>query len=339
MAGRFFGALGNDFAVASAREMRDLLFEVEASVPPRAEGRTNDDRERYCIVHYLRALERAGLIQYPFKLTKGESPDFRVEMGSQLFGLEVTEAASEEHQRAMSVLARSPKGSLLEIDEVRLPKEPLRRPPEAGDQAERLWIEQMLAALQKKTLLLGRPHYQLPEVQLLIYDNTGLGSWTVTDWPARLAEAIREWKDAEPNPGRRFSRCSILRDRILIYDVEAGAELLPVPPSSSLPPLLPLTRLGVSEEGLYAFCHRQHIRKLGFFGSVRGERFGPQSDVDVLVEFEPRYRIGLIRLAEVELELSRLLGRKADLRTVPDLSRYFRDEVVREQTDLAYAAS
>lgn len=101
-----------------------------------------------------------------------------------------------------------------------------------------------------------------------------------------------------------------------------------------------MTRLGVAEHDVQAFCARHQIRKLGFFGSVvetDSDRFGPQSDVDVLVEFEPSARIGLIRLSEIELELSRLLGRKADLRTVPDLSRYFRDEVVHKKTELAYA--
>ncbi len=338
MAESFFASLGNGLTAGSDRKIRDLLSQVDADVPSRVERRTSDDRERYCIVHYLRALERAGLIRYPFKLTKSESPDFQVEMGSQLFGLEVTEAGSEEHQQAMTRLARSPVGSLLEDNVVRGPKEPLVTPPYVGDDEAQLWTAQVLVAIQKKAKLLF-DYQDLPEYQLLIYDNTGLGSWTVTDWPARLAHAIHASEQAVPNSVRRFSNYSILRDRVLMYDVGGSAELLPVPPGLSLPPLLPLTRLGVSEEGLYAFCRRQHIRKLGFFGSVRGERFGPQSDVDVLVEFEPRYRIGLIRLAEVELELTRLLGRKADLRTVPELSRYFRDEVVREHTDLAYAAS
>ena len=56
----------------------------------------------------------------------------------------------------------------------------------------------------------------------------------------------------------------------------------------------------------------------------------PNSDIDLLVEFETGYRIGLIRLAGLELELSALLGRKVDLRTPADLSLYFRDQVLKE---------
>ena len=65
------------------------------------------------------------------------------------------------------------------------------------------------------------------------------------------------------------------------------------------------------------------------FGSVLRGDFRPESDVDLLVEFAPGRVIGLIRLAGIERELSEMLGRKADLRTPADLSRYFRDDVVR----------
>lgn len=77
------------------------------------------------------------------------------------------------------------------------------------------------------------------------------------------------------------------------------------------------------------FCRRHHISKLSFFGSVLRDDFQPNSDVDVLVEFEPEHVPGLFHLARMERELSALLGnRKVDLRTPQDLSRYFRDEVI-----------
>lgn len=86
----------------------------------------------------------------------------------------------------------------------------------------------------------------------------------------------------------------------------------------------------VGEEVLGDFCRRHHIRKLSFFGSVLRDDFRPESDVDVLVEFEPEARVGLITLAGIEIELSQLLGRKADLNTPGFLSRYFRDQVLAE---------
>ncbi|MBI3611560.1 MAG: nucleotidyltransferase family protein [Nitrospirae bacterium] len=84
----------------------------------------------------------------------------------------------------------------------------------------------------------------------------------------------------------------------------------------------------VSKDKIADFCKRHHIRKLSFFGSVLRDDFRPESDVDVLVEFGPGEVVGLIRLAGMELELSKILGRKVDLRTPADLSRYFRDEVL-----------
>jgi len=95
-------------------------------------------------------------------------------------------------------------------------------------------------------------------------------------------------------------------------------------------------KVDIPRAQLAEFCQRNHIRWLALFGSVLRSDFSPQSDIDVLVEFEPGYRIGLIRLAGLELELTDLLGRKVDLRTPADLSRYFRQEVL-DTAEVQYA--
>jgi predicted nucleotidyltransferase len=76
------------------------------------------------------------------------------------------------------------------------------------------------------------------------------------------------------------------------------------------------------------FCRRNRIRKLSLFGSILTPRFRPESDIDILVEFEPGARTTLFDIAGMELELTEKLGRKADVRTPGDLSRYFRDQVL-----------
>ena len=86
--------------------------------------------------------------------------------------------------------------------------------------------------------------------------------------------------------------------------------------------------LGMPAVEIEEFCRRSHIRKLSLFGSVVTPRFGPESDVDILVEFEPGKSPSLFELVGMEQELSARLGRKVDLRTPGDLGRYFRDEVV-----------
>ena len=89
-------------------------------------------------------------------------------------------------------------------------------------------------------------------------------------------------------------------------------------------------QIDILQENIAEFCRKHHIRKLSLFGSVLREDFCPESDVDVLVEFEPRHVPGFIRLAGMELELSKLFeGRKVDINAAQCLSRYFRDEVVR----------
>ena len=95
--------------------------------------------------------------------------------------------------------------------------------------------------------------------------------------------------------------------------------------------------LGVSQEQLEEFCLRHQIRQLALFGSVLRDDFRSDSDVDVLVDFLPEAKIGFFKLASIQRELSRLVGRTVDLRTPKDLSPYFRGDVLRTAVTL-YAA-
>jgi hypothetical protein len=90
-----------------------------------------------------------------------------------------------------------------------------------------------------------------------------------------------------------------------------------------------MAAIGLDREKMAEFCRRHHIRKLSLFGSVLREDFSDDSDVDVLVEFDPEHVPGL-EFFRMENELSELLGRKVDLNTPGFLSRYFRDEVMAE---------
>ena len=84
---------------------------------------------------------------------------------------------------------------------------------------------------------------------------------------------------------------------------------------------------GVTPEVLAAFCHRHHIRKLSLFGSALRDDFGPESDLDSLVEFEPGHTPGFAFFG-MQDELSELFGRTVDLNTPAFLSRYFRQDVL-----------
>lgn len=90
-----------------------------------------------------------------------------------------------------------------------------------------------------------------------------------------------------------------------------------------------MNNIALPSDRLAEFCRRNHIAKLSLFGSVLREDFRPDSDVDVLVEFEEGHTPGFLGLARMEEELSEMMGgRKVDLRTPQDLSRYFREEVL-----------
>ena len=91
--------------------------------------------------------------------------------------------------------------------------------------------------------------------------------------------------------------------------------------------------LELPRQPIAEFCRRNHIRKLALFGSILRSDFLPDSDIDVLVEFEPGYIPGLAFFSMQE-ELSVLVGRKVDLNTPASLSPYFRDEVLHEAVTL-----
>jgi predicted nucleotidyltransferase len=94
-------------------------------------------------------------------------------------------------------------------------------------------------------------------------------------------------------------------------------------------------RIEVPRDQIIDFCQRHHIRKLSLFGSVLRDDFGSDSDIDVLVEFEPGHVPGFAFFG-MEEELSKILGRRVDLNTPNFLSRYFRKRVL-EQAEVQYA--
>ena len=97
------------------------------------------------------------------------------------------------------------------------------------------------------------------------------------------------------------------------------------------------SRIPVHKQQIAEFCRHHHIRRLSLYGSVLRDDFASDSDIDVLVEFEPQHVPGLLGIARMERELSVLFGgRRVDLRTPEDLSRYFRDTVLQE-ADVQYA--
>jgi hypothetical protein len=92
-------------------------------------------------------------------------------------------------------------------------------------------------------------------------------------------------------------------------------------------------RIEVARDRIVEFCRRHHIRRLAFFGSVLRDDFTPDSDVDVLVEFEAGKTPGFAFFT-MQDELSAILGRRADLKTPNELSKYFRNEVLAEAEEL-----
>lgn len=93
----------------------------------------------------------------------------------------------------------------------------------------------------------------------------------------------------------------------------------------------------IPKDKLAEFCKTNRIRRLSVFGSALRGQLAPDSDIDLLVEFEQGHTPGLFSIVRMEMELTEMLGRKADLRTPEDLSEYFRNEVM-ENAEVQYQA-
>ena len=94
----------------------------------------------------------------------------------------------------------------------------------------------------------------------------------------------------------------------------------------------------IDKQVIAEFCRKNQIRSLALFGSVLRDDFGPDSDVDVLVEFQQGAHVGMLKLAGLEMELSEIFGHKVDLNTPGFISRYFRDQVLAE-AEVQYVAA
>jgi uncharacterized protein len=125
--------------------------------------------------------------------------------------------------------------------------------------------------------------------------------------------------------GRADESNAIALKRISCFLIQAGKAII----SAHTIYFKSMARISIDREKIADFCRKHNISRLSLFGSVLGDDFGPASDVDVLVEFEPGHIPGLAFFS-MEEELSRIIGRKVDLNTPGFLSPYFRDRIERE---------
>lgn len=86
----------------------------------------------------------------------------------------------------------------------------------------------------------------------------------------------------------------------------------------------------IDSQKISDYCKLNGIKKLSFFGSVLTEKFNVESDIDILIEFEENKIPGLLGVSRIQRELTELFGRQVDIRTPNELSKYFRENVIRE---------
>jgi uncharacterized protein len=326
---------GHSVSFADRDQLLETLDRLDRRVPRRHEGRNRDHREHFCILRYLHFVSGEDLLPLPVKLRKPpegqDPPDFILEWpDGRQETFELTEGSTQEYQRRLTAASRDEDDLVLPVD-INTPER----------EAAQLWAEILFSAFLQKAAMLRRGRFDLDH--LLIYDLTGLGLLVPLERGGSiLRKQIQEWH-ANEEPAHRFGRISILRDLALLLDLEGKGRIL-----RRESPYFQFPVIHAHDEEdlkrrlreIDRYCRENSIRHLKTFGSIRrGDRsdLREDSDLDLLVEFEPGTRVTLLDMARMERELSELIGFKVDLRTAGDLSRYFRQEVLQEAVELRAA--
>jgi hypothetical protein len=220
---------GSELSFTSAGDLIRQLSEIDYSVPRRTEGRRSHHRERYCIVRYLMALARSSLLKFPLRVVKWEHPDFLLHLpDGTVTGIEITEAGTERAQRAATQLEKSPPGSFMEGEEIRLPGEALRGRGYVGNEPELELTGIILDSVAGKVEALNRGHYaRADRYELLIYDNSHLVPLADLGALAPFLKLGLTERLSQNQTERAFGLLSVLRDSELLYDCAGASTVFP----------------------------------------------------------------------------------------------------------------
>jgi len=231
----FFEEHGNKIKFENTSDLIEKLSKINSSAPGRIQGRKSHHREKFCIKFYLLTLSQNNLLRFPMSVTKSESPDFFILSNGETTALEVTEASTEDYQRAMTELEKCPDGTLLESHSIfnhgmdsqkgeykkalRTPGKKLNGEGWVGDSVEKEWIDIILNAIDKKISDLNKPNFQTASrYELLVYDNSHVAEMV------HLKAAIPLLKNAIFEKfglisKRNFRSISVIHSDELLYDV------------------------------------------------------------------------------------------------------------------------
>ena len=196
-----------DISANSAAELTKALRAIDISLPPRTEGRTAEDCERWSICRFLSTLNGTANVNFPVRVAKRERPDFQVCSGGRTWGVEVTEAIPTDYARASALLKRESADALPDIslfkygdtktlEEIRsiLAQKELTGDGWAGDSAERELADALRSVTESKTVKLRKREFEkYSRNLLLVYDNMPLPHLDHDAVAVRCAERLIDY--------------------------------------------------------------------------------------------------------------------------------------------------
>ena len=213
----FFGPHGKTLSVRDRADFEAKIRDVDHEVPGRTQGRTSVHRERYCILIWLRTIVRCSKIQFPFAISKCESPDFIIEHPAGSMGLEHTDAGSQEYQRWLTEIEKPPVPQLLPNEDGYVELLP-NEDGYVGDQ-ERAWADDIKKAILNKQDKLKSEHFQKVNFyELMIYEVSGF----VEDGAVRrLLPKIGDWyRNSQGSQRARYCAIWVVRGFDRVFGVQ-----------------------------------------------------------------------------------------------------------------------
>ena len=198
----------DDISARSGPELLSILRSIDIEVPPRTEGRTTGDCERWSMCRLLATLAKNNLIRYPFQLCHRDKPDFKIQTGKEIIGVEVTEAIPQDYAAASALSEREGPEAIIDMSQFKwgmqckttqeireiISQDKLTGPGWEGDSPELEWAQAIWDITQNKLQKLGSPDFEKFLTNwLLIYDNLTLAMPELQMSLKYLSEKFRDY--------------------------------------------------------------------------------------------------------------------------------------------------
>ena len=237
----FFRKYGDNIKANSPTELLNILAKVDHEVNYRIEGRSNRQRERFCITILLKELAEHGILRYPIEISKSESPDYLVQFDEFIIGIEHRDIGSERAHRSAAIFEMNHEDASIDTtylteqkelikaafkEEAPIIKDKILYDKGDGKNTDSRWLKEALKGIEEKTELLNRGHFKKCDIyHLLLNDSTMLYLRKPTEIVKQLIEDIKNSEIIQESEVK-YTTIHLIRNRAIYFDILGDMQVL-----------------------------------------------------------------------------------------------------------------